>query len=70
VSLDGLPKQGEETYLGDGLYASFDGWWHVKLRAARPWGDDVVALEPQVYRALQDWLNTYPTLKKHMEGAA
>ena len=24
-----------ETYLGDGLYASFDGW-QVKLRAPRP----------------------------------
>jgi hypothetical protein len=27
-----------ETYLGDGLYASFDGW-QVKLRAPRDGGD-------------------------------
>lgn len=33
-----------ETYLGDGLYASFDGW-QVKLRAPRENGDHVVFLE-------------------------
>jgi hypothetical protein len=36
-----------ETYLGDGLYASFDGFtfW---LRAPREGGDHRVALEPEV----------------------
>ena len=34
----------QETYLGDGLYASFDGW-QVKLRAPRENGDHVVFLE-------------------------
>ena len=33
-----------ETYLGDGLYASFDGW-QVKLRAPREGGDHEVFLE-------------------------
>lgn len=33
-----------EEFLGDGLYASFDGW-HFGLRAARPDGDHVVYLE-------------------------
>jgi hypothetical protein len=33
-----------ETYLGDGLYASWDGW-QVKLRAPREGGDHVVFLE-------------------------
>lgn len=37
----------EETYLGDGLYASFDGY-QVKLRAPREFGDHVVYLEPRV----------------------
>jgi len=39
-------KEGE-TYLGDGLYASFDGFsfW---LRAPRGSDDHVVALEPDV----------------------
>ena len=36
-----------ETYLGDGLYASFDGW-QVVLRAPREGGDHWVALEPNV----------------------
>ena len=34
-----------EHFLGDGLYASFDGH-QVKLRAPREHGDDVVYLEP------------------------
>ena len=41
----------EETYLGDGLYASFDGY-QIKLRAPRPDGDHWVALEASVYAAL------------------
>jgi hypothetical protein len=37
-----------ETYLGDGLYASFDGF-SLWLRAPREHGDHVVALEPQTF---------------------
>jgi hypothetical protein len=40
----------KETYLGDGLYASFDGEY-VWLRAPRENGDHVVGLEPQVLNA-------------------
>lgn len=40
-----------ETYLGDGLYASFDGW-HIWLRAPREDGDHKVALEPATFAAL------------------
>lgn len=36
-----------EKYLGDGLYASFDGW-QVCLRAPRLDGDHEVFLEPLV----------------------
>ena len=36
-----------ERYLGDGLYASFDGF-QFKLRAPRPEGDHEVYLEPRV----------------------
>lgn len=39
-----------ETYLGDGLYASFDGY-QIMLRAPRENGDHYVALEPNVYAA-------------------
>jgi hypothetical protein len=36
-----------EVYLGDGLYALFDGW-QFRLRAPREHGDHVVFLEPHV----------------------
>lgn len=42
----------EETYLGDGLYASFDGW-QIKLRAPRDNGDHEVYLDGSVYTALE-----------------
>lgn len=37
----------EEEYLGDGLYASFDGWQFC-LRAPRENGDHVVYLDPNL----------------------
>jgi hypothetical protein len=37
----------DEVYLGDGLYASFDGY-QFTLRAPRAEGDHYVALEPLV----------------------
>jgi hypothetical protein len=48
----------KETYLGDGLYASFDGY-QIKLRA--PHGGDVeeaVYLESEVYQALLRFAET------------
>lgn len=62
---DDLPDT--ETYIGDGVYASFDGY-NVRLRAPRENGDHFVALEPDVYKALQRWIALYPRLKTHMEG--
>lgn len=48
-----------EEYLGDGLYASFDGYM-VTLRAPRENGDHYVCLEPEVLvafmRHVNDWL--------------
>jgi hypothetical protein len=57
-----------EEYLGDGLYASFDGW-QIVLRAPRIGGDHFVALEPRVWRNLRDWLDRCPNLKQHMDQA-
>ena len=45
----------EETYLGDGLYASFDTY-QVCLRAPRLSGDAEVFLEPAVLQAFLDYL--------------
>jgi hypothetical protein len=46
----------KETYLGDGLYASFDGFM-VTLRAPREHGDHFVALEPEVLHNFLRYLN-------------
>lgn len=41
----------DETYLGDGLYASFDGFM-IRLRAPRGPVDHEVYLEPEVLKTL------------------
>ena len=46
-----------ERYLGDGLYASFDGY-QIILRAPRSNGDHWVGLEPQVFDALINFADT------------
>jgi hypothetical protein len=43
-----------ETHLGDGLYASFDGY-QIKLRAPRLGGDQEVFLEPGVLKTFKRW---------------
>lgn len=48
-------ETGKETYLGDGLYASFDGFMII-LRAPRGHGDHYVALEPDVMVKLLRWI--------------
>jgi hypothetical protein len=48
----------DETYLGDGLYASFDDG-QIWLRATREGGDRRVALEPSTYRALVSFAGRY-----------
>lgn len=52
-----------ETYLGDGLYASFDGY-QIKLRAPRDGGDHEVFLDESVFMALLRFMrqpSTYET---------
>jgi hypothetical protein len=44
----------EEIYLGDGLFASFDGFM-ITLRASRENGDHFVMLEPSVFAALVEF---------------
>lgn len=45
----------DETYLGDGLYVSFDGF-QLTLRAPRHDGDHCVYLEPATYEALTNYV--------------
>lgn len=42
----------KEIYLGDGLYASFDGW-QIKLRAPREHEDHIVYLDAQMFEDLK-----------------
>jgi len=46
-----MPDEKHE-YLGDGVYASFDGW-HIWLRTGSHDSDDnKIALDPSVYASL------------------
>lgn len=51
-----MTREGER-YLGDGVYASFDGY-QIWLRAPRERGDHEIALEPEVWRALVEYRNS------------
>ena len=48
-----------KTYLGNGLYAEWDGE-QLKLWTERGNGRHYVYLNAEVLRALQDWLKTRP----------
>ena len=51
-----------EKYLGDGLYASFDGY-RITLRAPREDGDHYVVLKPEVLAEFIDYLNHLSSMK-------
>jgi hypothetical protein len=46
-----------EKYLGDGLYASYDGWQFC-LRAPRENGDHYVMLDPYTLAAFEKFCST------------
>jgi hypothetical protein len=48
-----------ETYLGDGLFASWDGW-QVRLRAPRDGGDHEVFLDDSTLQAFIEFVETLP----------
>lgn len=48
-------KAVNEVYIGDGLYASYDGW-SVWLRAPREHGDHYVALDQLMFKDLVEYL--------------
>jgi hypothetical protein len=58
----------KEVYLGDGLYASFDGFT-IWLRAPREMGDHIVGLEPQVYAELTRFVDSVRKPKKEESDA-
>ena len=58
-----------ETYLGDGLYARFDGF-SIWLRAPRENGDHVIALEPGILSALIAYAEQVKMLRGDRGGTA
>lgn len=52
-----------ETYLGDGVYASFDGFM-IRLRAPRADGDHEVFMESQVLAAFERYVEKLKTREK------
>jgi hypothetical protein len=59
----------KEVYLGDGLYASFDGWM-ITLRAPRFEGDHWVGLEPSVVVAFEQYLDELRKYARKLENEA
>ena len=53
----------DRTYLGDGLYAEFDGYW-ITLSAPREHDEHYVALEPSVFDALLQYAKQIGWLQK------
>lgn len=59
----------QETYIGDGVYASFDGY-QIWLRAAGDCHQNRIALEPAVYASLVRYRNAlYARIQAAIEGA-
>jgi len=56
-----------ETYLGDGLYASFDGYC-ITLRAPREHGDHWVWLEPGLLAAFESYVGGLKARAAKAEG--
>ena len=52
----------KETYLGDGLYASHDGYQFI-LRAPRGCGEDYTALDPDVLHAFFKFIEKINNVK-------
>lgn len=50
--------QNRETYIGDGVYASYSGGM-IKLRAERDGRDEVIWLEPDVFSALAQFAKQF-----------
>lgn len=48
-------KRDGETYLGDGCFASFDGFQFC-LRAPREFGDHMVYLDPQALAKFEEYI--------------
>mgnify|MGYP001616346502 CR=1 FL=1 len=57
----------KKEYLGDGVYAHFDGW-HVVLSTARESGMHWIALEPEVQQSLKKYITRIYAELENEEG--
>ena len=54
--MTGMPEYLAKTYLGDGVYARFDGFFiWISLNGINTAGE--IALDPQVFDALKNYRN-------------
>lgn len=56
-----------DDYLGDGVYAHFDGY-HINLTTGDHRNPTLVALEPQVMSALKRYEERVEQYKKELKG--
>jgi len=57
----------KDTYLGDGVYASFDGY-HIILDTRAQTPKNEIALDPHVFAALCDYAKRIETMKEEGGG--
>lgn len=50
-----MPNFGKKEYVGDGVYASFDGY-HIWLDTSASACQNQIALEPEVFQSLLRWM--------------
>lgn len=48
---------GDEVYLGDAVYASFDGY-QVRLRCEAPAHPNIIYIDPDVFHSLTTFVNS------------
>lgn len=54
VDVSPKPERPEPSYLGDGVYATFDGY-QIWLSTVPGGGNSRIAIEPAVYHALREY---------------
>lgn len=60
-----MPLETTEVYLGDGVYATFDGEYYIRLDLRMQDNTTQIALEPEVFQRLVEFQKRcFPSLEK------
>ena len=62
-----MSNEFEEVYIGDGVYARWDGW-SVLLKTERDGGTHYIYLEPQHVENIVTLMKQEPRIAKRREG--